>query len=309
MNVMVSVVIATCNPKWDNLVNTLKSILCQQEISYQIIISDDGSQNFNKDRIESYFKYNKFDNYKICESEVNEGTVRNCLKGLKHAEGKYTYLISPGDMLYDSKTLVDLFDFAEKQSAKICFGNAVYYKNGEVFSTTSNPVRTNLYYFDNLFVNKIAFFFSGLILGAAYFRDTKYLIKCLEDILKTTKYVEDSTSSMVALAQGEQIKYINRNIVFYEYGDGISTNNQIKWKRIIQEEYEKTLSFLASKKYDPAFDAAIMITKYKNRYVRILFRILKHPIISMIVAFSSLGKTRITESGRAIQDKLNKIMK
>lgn len=314
MNIMVSVVVLTYNPNFKKLFDTLNSILCQKDISYEVIISDDGSKNSIKSEIEEFFSCRGFFEYKICESKINEGTVRNCLKGLKCAKGKYTYLLSPGDMLYDSRTIYDLFSYAEKTNSKVCFGRAIYYRRisdnvGKVISIKGNPYKTNLYKSNNLIVNKMAFFFSGLILGATYFRNTKFFISCLEDVLSTTKYVEDSTSSMVSLQRGEMIRFIDRNVIFYEYGDGISTNHENKWKKIIQDEIEKTLKELIKKKrYDAVFDTAAMRLKYKNRLVRVFLRVLKHPIISIIVGISSLGKIEYTDCNDFLQNELNQML-
>ena len=52
----VSVIVCTYNSKWEKLKSTLLSILSQRDISFEIIIADDGSEIQCLDRAKKYFE-------------------------------------------------------------------------------------------------------------------------------------------------------------------------------------------------------------------------------------------------------------
>ena len=54
-------------------------------------------------------------------------------------------------------------------------------------------------------------------------------------------YVEDRTTLAYALIHNVDVQYLDRNISWYEYGTGISTNKESKWQKITQEDYENFL--------------------------------------------------------------------
>ena len=75
----ITVVVLTYNPVWEKLRATLKSIVEQQDVHLQVVITDDGSKNNYFDKVESYFKEIGFDDFKLISNKNNEGTV-----SLKH---------------------------------------------------------------------------------------------------------------------------------------------------------------------------------------------------------------------------------
>lgn len=90
-----SVVIATFNPDYNKLFYTINSIIRQHNCEYEIIISDDGSLDFDIDIINKYFEKVGFKKYLILANKKNEGTVKNFIKGIEKATGKYIKLLSP----------------------------------------------------------------------------------------------------------------------------------------------------------------------------------------------------------------------
>ena len=72
-----SVVVCTYNSDIDKLFLTLKSILRQKNITYEIIITDDGSSFLEMSRIIEWFQKNNFNDYVIVANPVNLGTVKN----------------------------------------------------------------------------------------------------------------------------------------------------------------------------------------------------------------------------------------
>lgn len=60
-----TVVVVTYNSDLNKLYSTLLSIIKQKNISIQIVISDDGSFNFEKESLEKWFEKNSVLDYKL----------------------------------------------------------------------------------------------------------------------------------------------------------------------------------------------------------------------------------------------------
>ena len=107
----ISVVVATYNPDVNKLNRTLKQICRQENVSFEVIITDDASSKKDFSHLGEFFKNNGFENFKILEHNENVGTVKNCLSALNEAKGKYVFITSPGDILFDKNTLSDFYNF------------------------------------------------------------------------------------------------------------------------------------------------------------------------------------------------------
>ena len=67
----VSVVVVTYNSPFEKLENTLQSVIWQENVDFEIIIADDGSKSFDKERVENWFLTNGFKDYKFVLNLVN----------------------------------------------------------------------------------------------------------------------------------------------------------------------------------------------------------------------------------------------
>ena len=127
MNNAISIIVCQFNPQRTKLVRTLNSIVAQKNVDFEIIIADDGSDNYDEMFYRDYFSSHSFCNYRFSRLIKNGGTVNNLLCALELAHGDYVYCISPGDLLYDETTLSDLLAFIKKKGSEIVFGDAVKY--------------------------------------------------------------------------------------------------------------------------------------------------------------------------------------
>lgn len=125
---LVSVCVTTYKPDYAELGLTLESILRQKNCSFEIIIADDGTDNFAQEEIEDYLAKWNFSAYKIVRAPKNHGTVHNTLAACLVARGKYIKDISPGDYLYADTVLADMAAFMEAGSCEAAFGRACYYR-------------------------------------------------------------------------------------------------------------------------------------------------------------------------------------
>lgn len=100
----------------------LDSILEQDYNNIEIIISNDGSNDFDKAAIVTYFKKNKTKNIKnivINNNKKNLGTVKNINKSIKLSKGKYLIIFAADDEIYNTNVvskLVNVFhDLPKKE--------------------------------------------------------------------------------------------------------------------------------------------------------------------------------------------------
>lgn len=104
---LVSVVILTYNQK-EYLLESIDSVLKQNYSPIQIVISDDGSNNFDKDNIEKYINNNCKSNIvklTIISRTHNVGTVKNFNGALRQCEGEYIVPLASDDAFYDENTI------------------------------------------------------------------------------------------------------------------------------------------------------------------------------------------------------------
>lgn len=114
-------VLVFCYQNTRYLKENIDSILKQKYSPIEIIIRDDGSNDFDEEdikEIKSYIEKNKGDNivnYIIEKSEINEGGVKNLNKGIKLSKGKYILPLECDDCFYDENVVSNIVEFFEKE--------------------------------------------------------------------------------------------------------------------------------------------------------------------------------------------------
>lgn len=128
---LVSVIVLTFR-RFDNLENNINSILSQSYRNVEIIISDDGSDNFNKEKIELLFKGTSF-KYKIFHTSNNLGTVKNFNRAIENSNGKYIIPLSQDDCFANSTVIEHIVTFFEKNNCEILTAKRKGITSGMVF--------------------------------------------------------------------------------------------------------------------------------------------------------------------------------
>lgn len=247
----ITVIVCTYNPDGEKLLRTIRSVVFQENVSAQLVIADDGSSGFNFDEIERYLGTIGFKDYVIVKNPLNQGTTLNLASGVMRSAGKYIKNISPGDCLYSSHTLSDLYEFMERKAAKVCFGDAVYYfaedaSNCNLVTVNRNPRNTRVYSEKNYNDRKVKenyLVYNDIILGAVFCSEAAVLKKYLDLIVNKVRYAEDNLFRLM-IADGVRFWYFNEYMIWYEYGFGISTSKSKKWQDLIQKDWEATNSVL-----------------------------------------------------------------
>lgn len=111
---------------FDGIYRTLDSVFCQNYGSIELIISDDGSPNWEeeKEEILAYIEKNK--SPEICNIIINhlpenKGTVINCNSAISLSQGKYVKGLGPGDEFDSKDSLREWIEFAEMTNADVVF--------------------------------------------------------------------------------------------------------------------------------------------------------------------------------------------
>lgn len=278
-NYKVSVIICTYNSRYEEIIRTIYSVVVQKKISYEIIISDDGSNTFEKKRIEDYFSNIQFGDYTILNHTENQGTVLNFYDGVINATGEYIYVISPGDYLFDNTTLSDMYNFAIRNNANMCFGKANYYTyNNGIISVKVPlfPQWPNIYNEkkQNKLFTDIAFFSGQQPIGATYLRKREIILKYLDVIKGKIKYEEDFPTTAMYLLDGNYLYYYGRASVWYECSGGISTSGSDIWRKRLDKDEMVARDILLERYNDNSVLQAKYVMSKKER--------LRHPIICLI---------------------------
>ena len=239
----ITVVVLTYNPVWEKLRATLKSIVEQQDVHLQVVITDDGSKNNYFDKVESYFKEIGFDDFKLISNKNNEGTVINLYRGIVASDAEYIKCISPGDLLYDRLTLAKWFGFTKEKNADITFCDAVFYniKNGSlnIIKHAHNPRNMEIYLKPSSYHDKIINYiiFKDTISGAAILTRKKVLLYYISFLVKRVIYVEDFFMRLAVL-DNKNIVYYPQKGIWYEFDDGgISTSGDSVWHERIRKDF------------------------------------------------------------------------
>lgn len=306
MSAIVTVCVLTYNPDWTRLRNTLRSIICQKNIDFDIVIADDGSKVDCFDKVDSYFCEKGFRSYQFIKNIENQGTVKNAISALQHTNAKYVKMISPGDFLYDENVLAEFVAFAEKNPAAAYFGNAVYYsvdeKNGiKIYDDKRNPKDLTPWIEQNYQkIRRNYILRTDYILGAALLcnRDVFYeYVKRLDGVVR---YLEDFSIVWMIAAQ-KRVLYIDRILVFYEYGSGISTNTAEIWASRLNEDNEK--GFQLAYRNNDLSRLEFLSLCLNRRSLRFFYKWVLDPMY----VFYRLKKTKVENAVGSVEDCLRNL--
>ena len=250
-----TVLVLTYNPNDLSLYRTLDSVIRQKDVSFEIVISDDGSSSFNREGIIDFLADKGFDDYRICLNTPNRGTVSNVLAGVKASRGQFIKCISPGDYLYADDTLLKVSRVLEERNASVLFGKAAHYYLDDAGTARIKNVNFphDLDAYRESDGEKIRFnyiFHRDYILGASFVVEKALYEKYLPIIEGRLKYEEDACV-IPMVCDGIIPIFMDDFIVWYESDSGISNDSGSKWTAILAEENREIYRILAeTRRYD-----------------------------------------------------------
>ena len=232
----VTIILLMFNPILEKCLFTLESVLAQQDVSFEVIVSDDGSSNPLTEKLAAFFESKSFYNYRFVLHEKNQGTVINCFDALKISDGRFVKLISPGDAFANPKSLCIWMHGLIRSGKKWSMGEAYYYindsnKNVKIVSCHSHPQNRDVYLKEDYEKSVWQYLvLNDPPLGAALLVERKLMIYYLRRLLGKVIYYEDSVFRSI-IFDGYLPFYEKSYVIIYEYGTGISTNTNPEWSK------------------------------------------------------------------------------
>lgn len=240
MEELVSIIVMTYK-KFDYLKENIESICKQKYSNIEVIISDDGSPNFEKREIEKFFE-NRKENIKkieILTREKNVGIVKNYNEAIKRSSGKYIIGLAADDEFYDENVVESIVD-EFKKGANIVTGlrYVIDEKTEKFIKIIPKRKEIELFKYDTKKFLKQLFYRGNFIAGAS----TYYRKKYLEEIgYFDENYVllEDFPLYIKSLKKGIKINFLNKIVIKYRLG-GASTGEKINpiFKSDVERFYE-----------------------------------------------------------------------
>lgn len=261
----ISIIVVTYNSQWDKLKKTIESIICQKDITFEVVFADDGSEIKWNEKIKESLPENI--KYIFADMNENSGTVSNINNALQYTEGRYIKVISPGDYFNGSLAVRKWVDFMDSTKADVSFCNAIYYKNVDglvsVLKNKQSPHNTYIY---NKKDNRIKLFVDYLlandtILGASVLMDRNVIVSYITEINKYVKYAEDYMIRLM-IFDNRRIMHLDEELLWYEYGEGVSNGKNQRWASILKDDFDAT-NYLIEKRQN-------LTEKIQKKYIKYL---------------------------------------
>lgn len=246
----ISICIATYYSDYEKLFLTLTSVLRQQDCSYEIIIGDDGTENFDAKCIELWLLQHRFKDYIILCSPENQGTVLNSLHIFTHARGRYIKGISAGDFLYSDHVLADMMQFMMENGYQIAFGRACYYQKQDghyAILDRMNPELLRPHKLrDSAAVKQAYLVCQDYAVGASFMEERNLMTAYTWELAGRVIYTEDTAHALM-IADDIPLGFWNHNFVWYECDSGISSGLSKEWMQRLAIDNRATLSIIAER--------------------------------------------------------------
>lgn len=243
----VSVLILTYEQDKQEVLLTLASAVIQKDVSFQIIISDDGSSVvYTNDYIQFMEKHN-FEDYEIMLHESNQGTMENFKSAIDAAEGDYIKVICPGDCFTSDECLKLWLNDIQSKGSQLSFCDSVqYYKTEQGFQCMAGMARPQMpevYNKRKTLQKKYYLLFNDIFLGAALLSERQITQKYAALMVDKVKYGEDNIYRLMIL-DGIQCSHFCHNAIFYEWGMGVSTKPNSPYARQLKADWEAVSQYI-----------------------------------------------------------------
>lgn len=240
----VSVCILTYEQSWEKLKMTLDSIVCQKGVDFEVIISDDGSQENHYEKVREYFQNKLFTAYTFINSEKNTGIVQNSIRASAVCRKSHIKIISPGDCILREDTLSKWIKFLAKNGKRWSFADVEPYQiDGGIIRKVSmeeHPRLKEEYRKGDDEVSRWNYVvLNDIAVGAAMIIEKDLFCEYLSKIDGRVVYAEDNIYRLM-MYDGIVGIYYPQRVILYEYGSGISTRDDKEWNRKISKDWDET---------------------------------------------------------------------
>ena len=290
--IKVSIIVLTYK-RFDGIQKNIESIMSQRFESYEIIISDDGSPNFDKQYIEALLANagNKRP-YTVITRAENVGTVKNYNNAVKAAKGDIIVPLSQDDCFYSEDSLSRIVEAFEDDETNIVLGlrcgvdqkkplpgdyqREIIKENNRKKLWFRNACR-NMFYGAALYIRK------EYLSGKGFFDESYNLL-------------EDYPFIMFAIEQGERIEVIDTPTVMYGV-EGVSTGGfRIAPERLVKDQI-RLRTILCDKSCEKIHSRLgrryleYLLCMWKNANKRVFLQRFRFPVINLVIWVTKLVAT------------------
>ncbi|MBU3213957.1 glycosyltransferase [Clostridium estertheticum] len=236
---LISVIILTYR-KFEYFKECIDSVLNQKYHKIELIISDDGSDNFDLEFIRSYInkkKKNNIININIIQHEDNIGTVKNFNNAIKASKGNYIIGLAVDDCFYNSDVIDNIVNTFIKIKPLIITAYRDVYDEKFLNKIERLPKKKEVQILKNK-KNLYRILCKGnFISGACTYYSKEFFS---EYGLFDEEYIllEDYSKYLYATRNKCKIEFLNIPTIKYRLG-GISTSNNIN--PILKKDYETAI--------------------------------------------------------------------
>jgi glycosyltransferase involved in cell wall biosynthesis len=124
--------------------DTLRSVQASLEVSLEIIVVDDGSQDGGPEKVKAL----QLPNLHLLYNTGNKGASAARNLGIQNATGDYILFLDGDDLIAPDKLSIQLHRIRSKDNA-ICFGDTRYFFHGEEDPYAQQPQPNEHFYFDS----------------------------------------------------------------------------------------------------------------------------------------------------------------
>lgn len=121
-----SIIIPLYN-KEEYILNTLKSILIQEYLDYEVLVIDDSSTDSSYDLVQNFITQNNLLNYSLYKNERNSGVSFSRNRGIELSKGNYIIFLDADDELIRRDFLSVINNFIAKHTSEYIVISRNYY--------------------------------------------------------------------------------------------------------------------------------------------------------------------------------------
>ena len=221
---LLSIITLTYNNQ-NYLPETINSIFAQNYPNFELIISDDGSADFDVNYWQTYIceHYPQFDGRRVIrKNDVNLGTVCHVNVAIKYSSGKYIKLLPSGDLFYCSTSAAQLVEKMEQNKWQIANSSSIIYDEELINPKGYYPKKKTMLKMGSMTAAKQFHFLTGYNavggIGTIFTRD---LYDTLGGFDETYRLTEDWPTWLKLTRNGVKIESIDFISVKYRLG-GVS---------------------------------------------------------------------------------------
>lgn len=267
---LVSVIILSYK-NYRYIYEAINSVILQDYNNIELIISNDGSADFNKAAISKYLNQHKKTNIKkivINNNQKNLGTVKNINKAINLSNGDYIIMFAADDIMYKNKVVssfVKAFDSLPKKelivTSQIGMHDLKLKKLIQLFISNENKNKLKTLSPKKLFAQMaVQCFIPGS--GTAY---KKEIFKKYGIFDEKYQLVEDYSSALKLLRLGVKFNYFD--FISFKHRDGGISHGNIMGDVSVSKIYEKDI--LNIMKYEIEPHIRLLNQKQQNKFYKI----------------------------------------